>query len=77
MKLKLLTGTALVLFATTAAPASGPSPATPSAGVLVIVPLEAPPLTFGPGINAEQALAATTGAALSWSASEAVPTTHG
>ena len=72
MKLKLLTVTALVLFAMTAAPAAGPSPATPSAGVIVIVPLESPPLTFGPGINPEQALAANTGAGLSWSSGEAV-----
>jgi hypothetical protein len=39
---------------------------------IVIVPLESPPLTFGPGIDAEQALAANTGAGLSWAASEAV-----
>jgi hypothetical protein len=48
------------------------SAGTEGTGAIVIVPLESPPLTFGPGIDAEQALAANTGATLSWSASEAV-----
>jgi len=39
---------------------------------IVVVALEPPPLTFGPGIDAEQALAANTGARLSWAASEVV-----
>lgn len=36
---------------------------------IVIVPLEAPPLTFGPGLHAEAVLAANTRAGLRWAAS--------
>ena len=50
---------------------TGVAEQAPESGI-VIVPLESPPLTFGPGIHAEQALAANTGAGLSWAASEAV-----
>lgn len=72
MKARLLLAAALMLAAPVAAHAAEPPPSTPVAGAIVIVPLEPPPLTFGPGINPEQALAANTGAGLSWSSSEAV-----
>jgi hypothetical protein len=62
----------LVLMVTSALQAGAASPGTDGPGAIVIVPLESPPLTFGPGIDAEQALAANTGAGLSWAASEAV-----
>lgn len=64
--------TALALVAAMAAHAGEPSAAARAPGAIVIVPLEPPPLTFGPGINPELALAANTGAALSWTSSEAV-----
>jgi hypothetical protein len=62
---------ASALLATTTIHAGEASPAGGGPLAIVIVPLESPPLTFGPGIDAEAALAANTGAALSWSASEA------
>jgi hypothetical protein len=38
---------------------------------IVIVPLESPPLSLGPGIKIEDVLAAHAGAAMSWSSSAA------
>lgn len=62
----------LMLALVPAADAAGASGIRVQERGIVIVALEPPPLTFGPGIDAEQALAANTGAGLSWSASEAV-----
>jgi len=70
--LPLLSVLAFALPATTTIHAGEASPAGGGPGTIVIVPLESPPLTFGPGIDAEAALAANTGAALSWSTGEAV-----
>ena len=48
------------------------SPAGSGPGAIVLVPLEPPPLTFGPGIDAEQALAANVSAGLSYATSPSV-----
>lgn len=64
--------TVLALYAMTVPHAAAPSPSAPGAGAIVIVPLEPPPLTFGPGIDAGQVLVANTGTALSWASSESV-----
>jgi hypothetical protein len=71
-KIAELLSTLLALLVMSALPAGASSPGTDGPGAMVIVALESPPLTFGPGIDAEQALAANTGAGLSWAASESV-----
>lgn len=58
MNLRLLPVTALALLATTAIHATGPSDSGRGASAIVIVPLEPPPLTFAPDIDAGQACAA-------------------
>jgi hypothetical protein len=63
---------ALIAVAAQGADTSDAASTAAEKGTLVIVPLEAPPLTFGPGLDAEAVLAANTGAGLSWAASEAV-----
>ena len=78
MKLAVAAGAGLSLLAmlmlamVPAADAAGGLAEQARESGIVIVPLESPPLTFGPGIDAEQALAANTGAGLSWAASESV-----
>jgi hypothetical protein len=46
-------------------------PAVGAGGVIVVVPLEPPPLVFAPGIKVEHALAANTGAGLSYASGQA------
>lgn len=72
MNTNLFFVTAVALFVTMPAQAAEPSISAPGAAAIVIVPLEPPPLRFGPGIDAGQVLAANAGATLSWASSEAV-----
>jgi len=50
---------------------AGSTPTVGEGPAIVIVPLESPPLSLGPGIKIEDVLAAHAGAAMSWSSSAA------
>ena len=53
------------------APATETRPVAGAGATIVVVPLEPPPLIFMPGIELEHALAANTGAALSYAGADA------